>query len=100
MKHDIERIQQVLEQNKKRLQKDFESWFVSLRKEATASLTEIAKEQVESENGGAVTSHPGGVLPHQTHVYDPVNQQQVKLTGNADVDKEVQGFYKALGKMK
>lgn len=50
MKTDIERIQNLLEQNKKRLQRDFEQWFVALRKEATAGIEQIigeAREQLE-----------------------------------------------------
>ena len=44
MKQDIERIQQILEQNKKRLQKDFEFWYTNLRKEATTGIKEIVDE--------------------------------------------------------
>ena len=49
VKHDIERIQQILEQNKKRLQKDFEYWYQNLRKEATDGIKEIVEDAREEK---------------------------------------------------
>jgi len=91
VKHDIERIQQVLEQNKKRLQKDFESWFVSLRKEATESLKVLNNvEEVEEVERGTEKKN--------NKLIDPTTGEAVKLTGNKEVDNDVEAFYRALGR--
>lgn len=60
VKGDVERIQQLLEQNKMRLQREFEAWFASLRQQATVdNLNEDKKRELYEKVTGsnsAITS--------------------------------------------
>lgn len=93
VKHDIERIQQILEQNKKRLQKDFEYWYTNLRKEATDGIKEIVedareekramKEAEKAQMNRLVSMGEGGHLPAQSKGQLSSNGQMTLSPGTA-----------------
>lgn len=83
-KGDIERIQNLLEQNKKRLQREFEQWFVQLREVADPrKLTDgEAASLVGAESGGYPVGPAGGT-------------QDAPLMGDATVDADIRAYYDA-----
>ncbi|KAF4666766.1 hypothetical protein FOL47_003906 [Perkinsus chesapeaki] len=51
VRNDIERIQQMMEQSRKRLQKDFEKWYSSIRRQVdVASITNEDKKEMLEED--------------------------------------------------
>jgi len=100
-KSDIERLQNLLEQNKKRLQRDFETWFVSLRKEATASLEKIVSEVRNTSNtSNTDISGVGGTKSFYSNSPKGRTGAGVQSVGDAKIDAEISGFYSALNKLK
>lgn len=109
VKSEIERIQQVLEQNKKRLQREFEQWFLQLREiadpkkftgdEARALLEEatgdgassLSSARLRQEMGvGSLNSTDASLLPDGLS-----GNTKIGLTGDAEVDADIQAYYKA-----
>merc|ERR1719454_925046 len=109
VKSEIERIQQILEQNKKRLQREFEQWFLQLREiadpkkftgdEARALLEEapgdggssLSSARLRPEMGvGSLNSTDASLRPDGMS-----GSAKIELTGDADVDADIQAYYKA-----
>lgn len=84
VKGDIERIQNMLEQNKKRLQKDFELWFHTLRLEASQGL-----QETKGDTTANVVTEMRPAPIHELHLQTPE-------TGDASVDKDIADYYAAL----
>lgn len=79
VKSEIERIQQLLEQNKKRLQRDFEQWFLQLKEAAdprklSGDEARALLDAAPSDGGTAVSE---------------------KWTGDATVDADIRAYYEA-----
>lgn len=72
VKHEVERVQRMLEQSKVRMQKEFETWFSALRRQASlAALDEETKKDLyEKVTGGSVqnsrVSTPSGAAAAAT----------------------------------
>eukprot|EP00397_Hematodinium_sp_SG-2012_P009813 GEMP01009908.1.p1 GENE.GEMP01009908.1~~GEMP01009908.1.p1 ORF type:complete len:768 (+),score=203.78 GEMP01009908.1:47-2350(+) len=99
VKGDIERIQNMLEQNKKRLQKDFEQWFHTLRCEASQGLQEAKNEDAHKgndNNGPAVTQHTPDPVSIKAARIREMQLRVAPKTGDASVDKDIAEYYAAI----
>jgi kinesin family protein 6/9 len=95
LKVEIEHLQLLLEQSRKRLQKDFDGWFLLLERQGAAAQPAYAQ-----------TAHapPAGFAAAQPHVRGGERSVGTvgatvscgpQLTGNPEVDAEILAFYKA-----
>lgn len=92
VKGDIERIQNMLEQNKKRLQKDFELWFHTLRMEASQGLQETKEEMAKAKTPTA----SAGKTPISATTKSITLDTGAPKTGDASVDNDIAEYYAAL----
>lgn len=83
VKAEIERIQQLLEQNKKRLQRDFEQWFLALKELADPRKLsgDEARALLDAAPAGGGTVSPKEGKP--------------AWTGDATVDADIKAYYEA-----
>lgn len=131
-----------MEQNTKRLQRDFEQWYGSLRREADKGIKEIVQQvktgEIDASEVASFTQNSSKIsypssqnqsttmdastiistsatprssnnLMSGSHLRDSTsshgttrynnNQGAPRVTGDAAINEEIKGFYKALGKM-
>jgi kinesin family protein 6/9 len=93
LKVEIEHLQLLLEQSRKRLQKDFDGWFLLLERQGAAAQPAYAQPAHQP---------PMGYAPAQQHASRGGERPAAatasggpQLTGNPEVDAEILAFYKA-----
>ena len=100
LKGEIEHLQLMLERSRKTLQKDFESWFVTMSRQA------IARERADAvragKGGGKGAKAPVkaaqlelGAVPETPRTSAARVAAGPMLTGNAQADADIIAFYKA-----
>ena len=78
---EIEHQQRVLEQNKQRVQKDFETWFAKASPAELAGKTPLAESSRENQSP---PSRPASAKS---------NSVPFAPTGNAQADRDIAAFY-------
>jgi len=86
-KAEIEHLQLMLEQSRRRLQQDFENWWVTQQPAAEPSPLEVSPPR--RPRAGAVAS------PRSTSGGGSAKPSGPPLTGNPEVDAEILAFYQA-----
>ena len=106
LKTEIEHLQLLLEQSRKRLQKDFDGWFLLLERQGQQQTQPASAYPVPaSPHACAYACAPPGGAPLGAQRTAPQPPRAVQggggpaqppqLTGNAEVDAEILAFYRA-----
>lgn len=104
VKDDVQGIQRLLEQNKARLQREFESWFSSLRSQASLEhLDEGTKrelyEKVTAVGTAAAAAQAASLMSRRgATAVPPVPASACKAAPMA-VDSDISAYYSALGEL-
>jgi len=106
LKTEIEHLQLMLEQSRKRLQKDFDGWFLMLERQGGGA--QPAHAQAYPPAGYPPAGYPPAGYPQAGQAYTAPPRSaplapppaaggagQPALTGNPEVDAEILAFYRA-----
>lgn len=116
VKSEVEMIQRLLEQNRTRMQKEFEAWFAALRKQAKLDALDEETKRELYEKVTAVSGTPMAGTVTLAASKRPDNLQQAAafaatprplplalksktLTGDTRTDDDIAAYYAAMGEL-